>query len=76
MVCMMVNLSLSIKTIVFLSLVLIHYYLCQNFGHLGTNIYSTYVTSLLCAVLPAEVRVPRGAGGLAAGQAEAHIQGE
>ena len=34
------------------------------------------VTSPLCAVLPAEVRVPRGAGGLAAGQAEAYIQGE
>ena len=40
--------------------------------HLSTAL----VTSPLCAVLPAEVRVPRGAGGLAAGQAEAHIQGE
>ena len=73
MVCMMVNLSISIKIIYsFFVTVLIHQYLCQNFG---PNIY-TLVTSPLCAVLPAEVRVPRGAGGLAAGQAEAHIQGE
>ena len=30
---------------------------------------------LMCSVLPAQVWLPRGAGGVAAGQAEAHIPG-
>ena len=59
--------------IVFLSL---YWYIIICVKTSELRIEHLLVTSPLCAALPAEVRVPRGAGGLAVGQTEAHIQGE
>ena len=50
-------------------------YVCLLLSHGTINILNIYISSLynVSSVLPAEARFPRGAGGVAAGQAEAGV---
>ena len=52
-------------------------YVCLLLSHGTINILNIYIYSLfnVSSVLPAEARFPRGAGGVAAGQAEAGVPG-